>query len=192
MNKIDVFDKEYKYIKDDRYKENIKILVNLLPDYFFVIPASSTGKYHPSFSQGEGGLVRHTKSAVRIAVELTNNNSLGHKFTSCEKDLMIMSLILHDGLKNGLNHSKYTCFDHPVLMSNYIEENKEKLTLSEKEIGFMRNVIESHMGEWNTDYRSNIVLPLPVNKYQRFVHMCDYLSSKKFLNVNFVDNNIVD
>ena len=26
---------------------------------------------------------------------------------------------------------------------------------------------------------------VPKDKYERFVHLCDYLSSKKFLNVDF-------
>ena len=34
------------------------------------------------------------------------------------------------------------------------------------------------------------ILPKPKNKYQSFVHMCDYLSSKKFLNVNFINGEI--
>lgn len=73
--KISVFNTEYNYIRNEKYRDNIKILVNLLPDYFFEVAASSTGKYHPSFSLGEGGLVRHTKVAVKIAHELLENNS---------------------------------------------------------------------------------------------------------------------
>lgn len=54
MDKISVFESEYIYIKNEKYRENLKIMVNLLPDYFFNVPASSTGKYHPSFSLGDG------------------------------------------------------------------------------------------------------------------------------------------
>ena len=45
------------------------------------------------------------------------------------------------------------------------------------------------MGQWNVDYNGNEVLPKPHNKYQRFVHMCDFLASKKFLEVEFDENN---
>ena len=69
MIKTEQFKTEIGYIKNLRYQENIKILVELLPDYFFEIPASSTGKYHPSYALGDGGLVRHVKVAVRIAHE---------------------------------------------------------------------------------------------------------------------------
>ena len=191
--KIKTFDKEINYINNPRYKENIKILIDLLPDYFFTVPASSTGKYHPSFALGDGGLVRHTKVAVRIAKELFNDESVSGAYTHNEKDLMMMALIMHDGLKSGLKKSQYTNFDHPLLVSNYIKENKDKLTLNEKEVNFLCSVIESHMGPWNTNNYSNVVLPKPESRYQRFVHMCDYLASRKFLDVKFdKDNNIID
>lgn len=190
--KISVFNTEYNYIRNEKYRDNIKILVNLLPDYFFEVAASSTGKYHPSFSLGEGGLVRHTKVAVKIAHELLENNSIGHKFTNDEKDLLIMSILIHDGLKHGKEESKYTVFEHPLLAANFVKENKDKLTLTGDEINFMSSVISSHMGEWNTSSYSDVVLPLPKDKYQRFVHMCDFLSSRKFLDVKFENDNIIE
>lgn len=192
MKKVDYFIKEINYIKNERYKENIKVLIELLPDYFFEVPASSTGKYHPSFTLGDGGLVRHTKVAVRIAYELLNNESIGHSFSDEEKDLIIMALIIHDGLKSGLKKSEYTVFDHPLQVCQYIVDNKDKLTLNENEIKLITNMISSHMGEWNTNTYSSVVLPKPSNKYQRFVHMCDFLASRKFINVNFENNEIVD
>lgn len=192
QEKIAVFNKEYNYIKNDKYRDNLKIMVSLLPDYFFDVPASSTGKYHPEFSLGKGGLVRHTKCAVRIAYEFYNDESITGIYKQEEKDLMIFALVLHDGLKSGLNKSEYTLVEHPLLISNYIKDNKDKLTLTENEILFITNVIESHMGPWNKDYKGNEVLPIPINKYQKFVHMCDYLASRKFLNVNFKNSDIID
>lgn len=186
----DVFNKELTYIKNPKYKENAIKLIELLPDYFYEVPASSTGKYHPDFALGSGGLVRHTKVAVKIAYELLNNDTIGYSFNDNEKDLMIMALIMHDGLKHGKIKEKYVRFDHPVLMANYIKENKDKLTLTDNEIEFITSVIGSHMGQWNTNPYSNVTLPLPKNKYQRFVHMCDYLASRKFIDVKFKGGNI--
>ncbi len=189
MDKIKVFEKELNYIKNNSYKEDLKILINLLPDYFFEIPASSTGKYHPKYALGKGGLVRHTKVVVRIGYELLNNESIGFSFKEEEKDLLLMAMLLHDGLKSGINHEKYTRFDHPLLISKLILDNKDKLSLNDYELTLVRNAIEAHMGQWNVDYNGNEVLPKPHNKYQRFVHMCDFLASKKFLEVEFDENN---
>ena len=50
-------------------------------------------------------------------------------------------------------------------------------------------MISSHMGQWNKDFDGNEVLPKPQTKYERIVHLCDLLSSKKFLDVKFDDKN---
>lgn len=193
MNKINYFTKELSYIKDNNRRSDLRYLINLLPDYFFEIPASSTGKYHPGFAQGEGGLVRHTKVAVRFAYELLNNNTVGAKFTDTDKDLIIMALILHDGLKSGIDHEKYTRFDHPLLISHFIQEHKDELSMDIDDIRKMCSMIESHMGEWNYDnYTKKEVLPKPRTAEQRFVHMCDFLASKKFVDVKFNGINIKD
>lgn len=192
MDKVSCFKKEISYIKDSELRSDLEVLIGLLPDYFFEIPASSTGKYHPDFALGDGGLVRHTKVAVRFAYELLNNNTVGSKFTDRDKDLIIMALTLHDGLKSGVEHSKYTKFDHPLLVSKHIMENKDKLSMSVDDIRKMCSMIESHMGEWTYDsYNKKEVLPKPRTAEQRFVHMCDFLASRKFVDVKFDDNNII-
>ena len=68
--KREVFNIELNYIVDEDVRESLAILIDKIPDYFFNIPAASTGKYHPAFAQGDAGLVRHTKAAVRMAYEL--------------------------------------------------------------------------------------------------------------------------
>lgn len=189
MEKKDYFKKELSYIKNKNIKDSCETMIGLLPDYFFQIPASSTGKYHPKFTLGDGGLVRHVKVAVLIAKDLLSDPSIGDKYSDDEKDLMLMALILHDGLKSGLTHNRYTQVDHPTLIKNYIIDNKDKLKLSADELKFVGKVIESHMGPWNMDYNGNEVLPKPKTKYENFVHMCDYLASRKYLNVEFDNNN---
>ncbi len=184
------FKKELNYINNSRIKKSLIIMINKLPDYFFEVPASSTGKYHPDFSLGENGLLRHTKAAVRIAYELFNDSSLNN-FTSDEKDLILFSLVLHDGLKSGKTKSEYTLFEHPILMSNYIKECQDELELSKEEIEFVCRCIETHMGPWTKNYKGEEVLTAPKDKYQRFVHMCDYLASRKFLDIKFDNNEIV-
>ena len=119
--KSDVFNTEINYIKDKRLRDNLVIILNMLPDYFYEVPASSTGKYHPSFSLGEGGLVRHSKVATRIGYTLLNNDSV-QNFNSHEKDLLLISILIHDGLKCGNPKEEYTRFDHPILISNFIKD----------------------------------------------------------------------
>ena len=186
------FSKEISYIKNKRIKNSLITMLDKLPSYFYEVPASSTGKYHPSFSLGNGGLLRHTKAAVRIAVELFEDESLNN-FTNDEKDLLIMALTLHDGLKSGLVKSEYTAFEHPILIANYIKENKNDLELTNDEIDFVCDAIITHMGPWTKNYKGEEVLSPPKTKYQRFTHMCDYLASRKILDIKFDQNdNIKD
>ena len=189
MDKVLKFSRELEYINSDKVKKACQEMIKLLPDYFFEIPASSTGKYHPKYALGEGGLLRHSKAAARIGHELLEDPSIGDKYTALEKDLMIMALILHDGLKNGLTHEKYTRFDHPILMADYIMDNEDKLDLDIPEIEFICDAIKTHMGNWTTDYNGVEVLEKPKTKYQNFVHMCDYLASRKCILLPFDDNN---
>lgn len=188
----EIFNKEIKYIKNERIKNSLITMLDKLPSYFYEVPASSTGKYHPEFSLGKGGLVRHTKAAVRIAIELFMDESLNN-FTDDEKDLIIMALTLHDGLKSGLVKSEYTAFEHPILVADYIRDNKKDLELTDEEINFVCDAIITHMGPWTKNYKGEEVLSPPETKYQRFVHMCDYLASRKFLDIKFDKNdNIKD
>ena len=190
MDKIKVFEKEIEYLNNLEFIEPFKKMINLLPDYFFEEAASTTGKYHPKFSLGIGGLVRHTKVAVRIGYELLSNPSIGDKYTKKEKDLMLMALTLHDGLKCGFPKEKYTRADHPLLICNYLKEHQEEIGLKEEDLEFICHVISSHMGPWNTDYYTKEeILPKPEDKYQNFVHMCDYLASRRFLSVEFDGND---
>ena len=188
MNKIKYFEKEIEYIKDNNNKEDIKYLINLLPDYFFIIPASSTGKYHPKYAGGKSGLVKHTKVAVRIAYDLFETYG---NFTDEDKDLIIMALIIHDGLKKGMVEERYTRFDHPLLVSKLVMEHVNDLKMNTDCARRMCLMIESHMGKWNTSKYSKVELPLPRDEYQKFVHRCDYLASKNYLEVKFDKLNII-
>lgn len=185
-----IFNDELNLIKNERLKESCIELLKILPDYFYHVEASSSGKYHPAFALGEGGLVRHTKVAVKIADEIIKTESVGNVFTQDEKDMILISLMLHDGLKKGIVEEKYTRFDHPILMGDFVLENIDKTKLTKLEATMISDNIKSHMGEWNTSPYSQVVLPKPKNKYQKMVHMCDLLASRKFINVNFNNNRI--
>ena len=189
MNKVEIFSVEINYIKNADLKESLKLIVDKLPDYFFYEAASSTGKYHPKYALGDGGLLRHSKAATKIGLELLNNPLIGSKYSPREKDMLLLSLLVHDGLKRCLTEEKYTRVDHPILMANFILDNYQTFKLNLEDAKFISDVIKTHMGPYNTDFNGNVVLETPKNKYQSFVHMCDYLASRKCLEVPFDENN---
>ncbi len=190
--KSELFKEELNYIKNDRIKNGVKILIDNLPDYFFEVPASSTGKYHPEYASGERGLLRHTKAVVRLGYEILSTETFGDNYTSDQKDLMIVSMLLHDSIKHGINHDKYVKFEHPLLACEYIDNNSSKTELTETELFYIKEGIKTHMGQWNVDYKGNEVLPKPQNGMQRIIHLADLLASKKFIKIEFdKDDNII-
>ena len=192
MDKKEIFYDEINYIKDGSLRKSLGKLIELLPDYFFKEPAASTGKYHPKYAQGEGGLLRHTKAAVRIGYELLQDLSIGKKYTSHEKDLMLMALLLHDGFKKGIKEERYTRFDHPLISAQVVMDNHEKVGLSLEDATFISDAIKTHMGDYTVDYSGNEVLEKPHTKYQNFVHMCDFLASRKCLLLPFDSHNNIE
>jgi hypothetical protein len=183
---VKIFSYELSQIKDSKIREfTVKALENA-PEYFWHVPSSSTGKYHPTYALGEGGLVRHTKATVRFALEMFNFHSM-QNYDDLYKDIIISALLLHDTYKHGKNDSKYTVTEHPLIASKAIRENEELCAIISKNIlETILHGIETHMTEWNTDYKTGKeVLPLPRYGYQKFIGLCDYLASRKCIEVKF-------
>lgn len=183
-----VFIDELKWIQSDNLREFAAAVVQKLPDYFFDVPASSTGKYHSKTACGPGGLVRHTKAALMIAEDLFRVDLL-FPFSQEEKDCILIALMFHDGWKHGdVTRSKYTSFDHPLVAVKHIEEfytDTDMPSITETQKSLIVAGISSHMGQWNTNNRSSIVLPKPETEVQRFVHLCDYMASRRYLIYEF-------
>ncbi len=178
-----MFEKELSYIRNTIVREVAEEGVSLIPDYFYHVPASSSGKYHPQYALGEGGLYRHVQAAVSVAKMLFTI----HDFTEVEQDLIIASLILHDGWKQGFDGSAgKTLHAHPLIAANALRANI--LAEVDPRLYTLETIcdnISSHMGQWNTNQYDTTVLPLPKTKMEKFVHLCDYIASRKSLEYNF-------
>jgi len=109
------------------------------------------------------------------------------QFTDDERDLIIASLILHDGWKHGINFAKFTVDTHPIIAANQISENENlKTLLSKEQFDFVIDCIEHHMGAFVYSYKTKEqILEKPKTKYAKFVHLSDYLASRKCLEMNF-------
>lgn len=182
MNRLEIFSKELNLIKNLEIRKFVEVCLEEAPEYFFTVAASSTSKYHPKYALGEGGLVRHTQAATRIAYELFRTDL--YPYNSDQQDLILASLILHDSRKHGNNGSKYTVVEHPLLAAEAIRQSKGNINPDWRKI--IAKNIETHMGNFNKDYKTGKeVLPRPSTGIQKFVHQCDYLASRKCLEFNF-------
>ncbi len=184
--KSETFEKELAWIEDNAKREWCASALEALPDYFYAVAASSTGKYHPDYALGEGGLVRHTKAAVTIAHDLLSLEMYG-RYSPAERDNILCALMLHDGMKHGRKGGRYTVFRHPLDIVDFLREGDEWSDyMSEEDFNQICEGIASHMGgNWNVDQRTGMELPKPLSAFQKFVHQCDYLASRKYLEVNF-------
>lgn len=194
MDKQQIFYTELSWIVTPEIRSFASALVERAPAYFFSVAASSSGKFHPAYALGPGGLVRHTKAATNILHELLSLEMF-HKYSQEQKDMMLTAILVHDFFKHGLEDTagKWTVAEHPLVCANFIRGDEALCAmLPSEQIDFICGCISSHMGQWNTDYRSSReILPKPRTGPQNLVHLADYLASRKYLIFDFGDDAYV-
>lgn len=171
-----------KEIENSQLKSFALYCVEKIPSYFWTIPASSSGKYHPVTDLGYGGLVRHSLMVLRVAIDLINATN---DTTIIEmKDEILFSCLFHDCCKNGLENSGHTEHTHPIIAADFITKlSLEYMEEVDKYFNFImieriHEMIASHMGKWTSSKYSEIELPAPKFTEEIFVHQCDYIASR--------------
>lgn len=188
--KIALLQKELDYFGIEDFKEFVQKAITLLPDYFFEVPASSSGKFHSALESGFGGLVYHTKAVAKVANYLVNLQQYSSKLNQVEKDCVLCAALLHDCLKhNWENKTGFSVHEHPVLAGEFVKTDERlKGILSEEIRSMIGDAISSHSGEWTTNKRSKTVLPSPQNLVQELVHLSDYIASRSDIHILFEED----
>jgi hypothetical protein len=169
-NPTDVFGEEIAHINSSHMRHFVYACLLTAPAYFWVAPASSSGRNHPWWAKGEGGLVRHTKAAVWVGLELLE----AYPGLRQERDYIIAALLLHDTLKFGIEGQK-TVKEHPLLPREYYAEHKE--ILGEERYQKLMDLIASHMGVWGPE-GVEVVPPSGRMSAAELVHLADYIASR--------------
>lgn len=186
--KLNCFENELQLIQSEDIRNFLSTAIENLFDYIFIKPASSSGKYHPLSDLGEGGLIRHIKGVFYLGVELLKIDFFKQKFNQREQDMILVALILHDSWKYGDEEENriHTVATHPVLAATWIEQNEVfDNILSQEDRKYIGGCVACHSGQWNTNKKGEEILPTPVTQAEHFVHMCDYIASRRFLNFDF-------
>lgn len=183
-DKVAMFNNEINDIVNDDLRKLATEIIAGADDYFFTIPASSTGKNHPPFSSGEGGLVRHTKCVVYMVKCLCESFIIDEY----KRDMLIVAALAHDIKKQGdcaegLGH---TVHEHPKLAARHVYQtycmfSDEIYTLGGI-IEIICDAISSHMGKWGADPKyigDKEPLPVPTNEFEKILQAADYLASRK-------------
>lgn len=175
--RLNLFKRELSYIKDSNIRDFAKTLIENADDYFFTVPASSSGKYHPDFARGNGGLVRHTKAVVYFTNEIIRSElQFGDTINEHTADLLLVAALAHDIKKQGNGIEGHTVKEHPTLAADYVKRMwvNDLHGISGEDIDFVYDVIRSHMGPWQE--------PKPKTREQLIVYYADYVASRKEIN----------
>jgi len=185
--KISLFEKEIDYMEIENIKDFFKKAITLVPDYFFEVPASSSGKFHSGLECGFGGLVYHTRSVAKVANYLVNLQQYKSKLNEVEKDCVICAALLHDCLKHDWeNKTGFSVHQHPVLAAEFVKTDERLNGIVSDEIRvIIGDAVASHSGEWTTSKRSKVVLPSPQTLVQELVHLSDYIASRGDIHILF-------
>lgn len=164
---LEVMSLDYFFPNSSAWKKFVvDALTVCAPMDFFLIPASSSGKYHQGYELGVGGLVRHTMAAMTVAKTLF---PLYH-FDLEEQNQIMAALALHDIAKPSKTH--------PIEAKLVLEPIRDKYY---RYLERVIPLIESHHGQWDCFGK----LPQAKSTRQQFVHLCDYIASRKNIAIDF-------
>lgn len=178
------FKEELKFLSNNTKDIVLAAFDKIATDDFFKGPAAKSGRYHPEISNGDYGLIRHTKLVVAIANELMQ----AKKVNKDDRELIIAACLLHDIVKNGTRpeHKHYeTAVDghitskHGEVLAMILAATNDNIP-----IGICRGV-QYHMGTWSaphtkTYFDKNFCVS-EVYLIPTIVHLADYIASRKFL-----------
>ena len=173
------FEREIQLIESQDLQDFVRWFFDCeVGDWFWKSGASSSGKYHPVFAQGEGGLVRHTRAVALVCEELLRINTYAY-MNDTYKDYARVACLLHDICKYGEGHEmdKTAYKNHGALAANKIAcAWFEFFGSHAPELLLM--AVRSHMGQWteNRDER-------PFTNIDRLVHLSDYIASRPFWDI---------
>lgn len=175
------------------YRSLTEFLIEQLDDYWFIKPASSTGKYHPKFNNGEGGLVRHSLNVCMWWQQMYRafeQELMSFSGRDDIYDLGLIACLFHDAKKYGdaEENSRWVKKDHDVRSMEWflhnveIYEHMNDMNFDNKAINYVANAIDHHNGPWSTH-------GAPRTIFERLVFICDYASSQKIHEQEVFDVN---
>lgn len=188
---------EIDLIKDADLKAFAAHAFKLVPGYFWFIPASSSGKYHPRQSLGEGGLLRHTKIATRVFANTICRSYLeGGTLSQKEADLCTLAILLHDTFKRGADGKQQYCKPHGAIAANfflaagrqYFADNPSS-TITDDDLKAMCSAIAHHMGPWTVPSNGGRCKAFPeFTLMERLVHTADMIAADRSLVMTSVED----
>lgn len=179
MTNSKFFEREIAMIENEGFRSFVRnFFDHKVGAWFWESGASASGKYHPEFTKGEGGLVRHTRAVCMICEELLRMNTYAYMRAEY-KDYARMACLLHDTRKYGSGDTEdKDCYKNHGLLAACAVEEAWRSFFGENAPELLCMAIRSHMGQWveNRDDR-------PFTNIDRLVHLADYIASRSFFDI---------
>lgn len=180
MNKSEFFEREIQLIESVDLQDFVRWFFDeKVGDWFWKSGASSSGKYHPQFTRGEGGLVKHTRAVVWMCEELLKMSSYAYMKAEY-KDYARVACLLHDTCKYGTGNTEdKDCYkNHGAIAADAVTEAWEEFWGGVRCPELLTMAIRSHMGQWVEDRNDR-----PFTNIDRLVHLADYIASRNFWDI---------
>jgi len=169
-------DNEVNLISSPAIRNYVLECIRRTPEYFWAVPSSSSGKYHPQDENTKGGTVLHTRRAVRIAEDLCRMyNVIGE-----DRDCVIAATIMHDFCKNGYPRDmRYTVSGHGSLWINIGQTKENYKGFKDSKMAMtIGRLIACHMGRFDIPFLAGATI------LDTIVQTADYISSREYISVN--------
>ena len=132
-DKIKIFQQLLDSFETDNMRLYCEDMIKQIPDYIFVMPSSTSGKYHNKTQCEKHGQVYHIIMFGVIMNYLLNLKCNKERFKSpTQRDAMRCVPIFHDALKCGLNGSRDSGHEHAMLSGQWVRETKVEQGRSSK------------------------------------------------------------
>lgn len=186
MSKLGAFATELSMIKSDDVRTFTEEVLRKAPNYFWVVPASSTGKHHPPQDNGHGGLVRHSRAVVYFGTRFC----MSYNIEGRRRDLILASCILHDIVKYGFTMGRWTTKTHGKDGADFImnvwRQNEE--LLPKGDVLTIGKCVALHMGRWTEGGKT---FPTDWEVDEQIVHLSDMMSAGKEVMLGFLQESLI-
>ena len=179
--KISCFAFELSEIKDENLKKFLTIILEGTGDWFYHDPASTSGKYHPKYALGDGGLMRHTRAVAYWTKELYRTELFD--VNERQAELLYVAAILHDIRKHtatGGYIQKHARAGYDLILATQAEHPE---LLSKEEAQYMSDAVSTHMGVWGVKDGER----KPTSDAEKLLHIADYSASRKEIIMEFAN-----
>jgi len=158
-----------------------EVIKEKIPD-IWSRPTSSTGKYHKKIDEDNRtpSIAEHTYEIMYAADKIVD------LLNGCNRDLIFLSIVLHDSFKYGLTGSNpHTENKHDRIIGDTVRDNKGIFLkiFNENEVVLLEEIVRFHSGRWSTDSNIKTFSFNNFNQEVMFLHILDMLSAKNVIKI---------